>query len=474
MTQKRGKTLSILADIKLKIKTGTWHVDFLMPTQRALAEHYGVNRSTIVEVIDRLQADGLVETRGRQGTFVVNQTWSLLASEQPKHWGQFVDTGFHQANQPIIQSINQLEFDDRYIRLGTGELSPSLYPKDTMNRILADVGLSTDSLGYECPKGSLALRQAISRQVAKYGIEASAESILIVSGSLQAMQLISIGLMSSDALLLTESPSYVKSLNTFQSVGIELQGVAMDASGINLKALLSQLPTNKSKMPYLYTIPTFHNPTGVLMPEVRRQELLTFCNHYKLPLIEDDAYRELWLDTPPPPPLKAMDTHGNVLYMGTVSKTLAAGLRIGWVIGPEPVIDRLGDIKMQLDYGASSISQNIVTQWLNSGAYDDYLVTLREELRARRALTLTLLEAHFNNLGTWNHPTGGFYIWLRLKKSIPAAQLFKKAVASFVLLNPGDIYDYEKNQYLRISYAFASHEQLTAGLQSLAKILRSF
>ncbi len=474
MIQKRGKTQTILADIKLKIKTGTWHVNFLMPTQRALAEHYSVNRSTIVEVIDQLQADGLVETRGRQGTFVVNQTWSLLASEQPKHWGQFVDTGFHQANQPIIQSINQLEFDERYIRLGTGELSPSLYPKDAMNRILTDVGLNTDNLGYECPKGSLALRQAISQQVAKYGIEASAESILIVSGSLQAMQLISIGLMSSDALLLTESPSYVKSLNTFQSVGIELQGVAMDDSGIDLKALLNQLPTGKSKMPYLYTIPTFHNPTGVLMPENRRQELMTFCNHYKLPLIEDDAYRELWLDSPAPPPLKAMDTQGNVLYLGTVSKSLAAGLRIGWVIGPEPVIDRLGDIKMQLDYGASSISQNIVTEWLNSGAYDSYLVTLREALRVRRALTLTLLETHFKDLATWNSPTGGFYIWLRLNKSVSAAQLFKKAVAEFILLNPGDIYDYEKNQYLRISYAYASHEQLTIGLRTLSEILHSF
>lgn len=471
MTHKRGKTQTILTDIKTKIKTGTWPLDFLLPTQRALAEQYGVNRSTIVEVMDQLQADGLIETRGRQGTFVVNQTWSLLASEQPKHWGQFVGTGFHQANQPIIQRINELEFDDRYIRLGTGELSPSLYPKAMMNQILADVALSTDNLGYECPKGSLALRQAISKQVAKYGIEASPESILVVSGSLQALQLISIGLMSSNALLLTESPSYVKSLNTFQSVGITLEGVPMDQDGIALDALLSQLPTSKTQMPYLYTIPTFHNPTGTLMPERRRQELLTFCSRYKLPIIEDDAYRELWLDTPPPPPLKALDAHGNVLYLGTVSKSLAAGLRIGWVIGSEPVIDRLGDIKMQLDYGASSISQNVVTKWFDSGAYDAYLEQLRSALRERRAFTLSLLESHFSDLATWHVPSGGFYIWLKLNKPVPAAQLFKQAINAFVLLNPGDIYDYDRNPYLRLSYAYASLEQLEIGLKALAAIL---
>lgn len=472
MAQKMSKTQIILSDIKLKIKTGTWHVDYLMPTQRELAKHYQVNRSTIVEVMDCLKADGLIESRGRHGTYVLNQTWSLLASEQPKHWGQSIDSGFHQANQPIIQTINQLEFDERYIRLGTGELSPSLYPKEKMNQILAQVGLDTNQLSYESPKGSLALREAISKHVATYGIQASPESILVVSGSLQALQLISIGLMSSTALLLTESPSYVKSLNTFQSVGIALQGVPMDSEGIDLTALLRQLPISTERERYLYTIPTFHNPTGTLMSAQKRHDLLQFCNQYKLPLIEDDAYRELWLDTPPPPPLKAQDTHGNVLYLGTVSKSLAAGLRIGWLIGPEPVVDRLGDIKMQLDYGASSISQNIVTHWLNSGEYENYLIFLRDELRRRRALTLSLLETHFKTLATWTTPSGSFYVWLKLNKTFSASQLFKKAIAAFVLINPGDIYDFDKNQYLRISYAYASEEALQVGIEALAAVIQ--
>lgn len=472
MAKKMTKTQAILSDIKLKIKTGQWHVDFLMPTQRELAVHYQVNRSTIVEVMDCLRADGLIETRGRLGTFVVNQSWSLLASDQPRHWGQHIDYGFHQANQPVIQTINQLEFDDSYIRLGTGELAPSLYPKAQMMDILQTVGAETTHLGYESPKGSLALREAVSAYVARHGIHVSAESILIVSGSLQALQLMSIGLMSSSALLFTESPSYAKSLNTFQSVGIELAGIPMDNEGLKIDALLKALPDPGQRENYLYTIPTFHNPTGRLMSEKRRLEVLDFCLRYKLPIIEDDAYRELWLDTPPPPPLKANDAHGNVLYLGTVSKSLAAGLRIGWLIGPEPVVDRLGDIKMQLDYGASSISQNIVAKWLSSGAYDAYLETLRDELRQRRSLMLSLLETHFRDLADWETPTGSFYVWLKLRKNLPMTQLFKKALGAKLLINPGDIYDFEKNNHLRLSYAYASHDELRWGIEALAGVIK--
>lgn len=467
-----GKTIAIKSDIKLKIKTGQWHLGYKLPTQRRLAEVYGVNRSTIVTVMEELIADGLIETEGRRGTFVINQSWSLLASEQPKHWGEAVDHGLHQANQPIIQAINNLEFDPKYIRLGTGELSPSLYPKKEMEKALSRVGKQINQLGYECPKGSLSLRQSLSHYLARHGIEASPESILIVSGSLQALQLISIGIMSPKAALFTEKPSYVKSLNTFQSVGIELLGVKMDREGIDLKELIKALSDHESKEKVLYTIPTFHNPTGLVMSEARRRALLAFASENGLPIIEDDAYRELWFDSLPPKPLKSMDQYGNVLYMGTVSKSLAAGLRIGWIVGTEPVIERLGDIKMQLDYGASSISQAIVADWLDTGAYDDYLITLRQALRERRDLVLEMLELHFKDLCTWEKPAGGLYIWLKLNKTIQMSQLFKNALDEKILLNPGEIYDYEKSQYLRLSYAYATKEELTSALPRLANLLR--
>jgi len=468
-----GKIQRILRDIKVKIKTGQWHTDYVIPTQRDLAQEYGVNRSTIVEVIDILKSDGLIETRGRKGTVVLKLGWSMVASQHPKHWGETIGSGFFKANQPVIQSINQLEFDSKYTRLGTGELSPSLYPKEAMGRIVNAALNNIENLGYESAKGSLDLRLAVSEYLKTIGIQASADSILIVSGSLQALQLISIGMMSKASKLVTEKPSYVKSLNTFQSVGISLMGVPMDREGISITQLSKILENTYDQENVLYTIPTFHNPTGQVMSQKRRNELLDFCNNNNLPIIEDDAYRELWLDEQPPLPLKAMDTFGNVLYLGTVSKSLAAGLRIGWVVGPEPVISRLGDLKMQLDYGASSLSQAVVAECLKSGFYAQNLINLRGKLLLRRQMTLDLLNCHFRDLASWDIPKGGFYIWMRLNNKISSKVLFKRALEAGILINPGDIYDYEKNDHLRISYAYASEGELVLSLPKLASIIRS-
>ena len=142
----------------------------------------------------------------------------------------------------------------------------------------------------------------------------------------------------------------MKSLQIFQSAGMNLHGVPLDEEGLqywNIK--------DASNESLLYTIPTFHNPTGTVMSEKRRKEVMAFCQKQPMPILEDDAYGQLWLDEKPPASLKSRDKTGSVIYMGTISKTMAPGLRIGWVVGPEAVVYRLGDVKMQTDYGASSV-----------------------------------------------------------------------------------------------------------------------
>jgi len=251
---------------------------------------------------------------------------------------------------------------------------------------------------------------------------------------------------------------------------VKLKGISMDSKGVKISEINNNI--NKSTA-MLYTIPTFHNPTGVIMPEDRRKELLAVCEKNKLPIIEDDAYRELWIDKEPPMPLKSKDKNGIILYLGTVSKSLAAGMRIGWVIGPEPVIERLGDIKMQTDYGASSISQWVLTEWLSSGLYEKYIEELRAKLRIRRQIALEILSEHFSDIASWNIPSGGFYIWLKLKKQISMDKLFTICCKEGILLNPGNIYDFSKNQNLRISYSYASLDDLRYGLMKLCEIIKN-
>ncbi|MEK5352126.1 PLP-dependent aminotransferase family protein [Bacillus sp. FSL W8-0770] len=196
-------------------------------------------------------------------------------------------------------------------------------------------------------------------------IKASPDSILIVSGALQALDLISVGLLKPESTALLERPSYLYFLHVFQSADMDFSGLPIDNEGIITKSILNQ--TQKSQQNILYTIPSFHNPTGFIMLDSRRPELLKVCKEERIPIIEDDIYRELWIDKEPPLVLKTKDMHGLVLYLGSLSKNLTPGLRIGWIVGPQSVINCLADIKMQSDYGSSTLSQRVAFKWMSSG-----------------------------------------------------------------------------------------------------------
>ncbi|SET74543.1 GntR family transcriptional regulator, regulator for abcA and norABC [Salinibacillus kushneri] len=222
----------------------------------------------------------------------------------------------------------------------------------------------------------------------------------------------------------------------------------------------------------MYTNPTFHNPTGTLMRKKRREELIEYCVREQLPVIEDDVYRDLWIDNPPPEPLKSKDHHGNVLYLGSLSKTLSPGLRIGWVVGPESVINRLADLKMQSDYGSSTLSQLVAAEWLSSGLYDHHLEDVREQLRNRRKVAIDSLNKYLSPYATWEIPKGGFFIWVRIKSTFKVKRLFDKALSSGILVNPGRIYAEQSGQYIRLSYGYASLDELNEGIFQLSEIIK--
>jgi Transcriptional regulators containing a DNA-binding HTH domain and an aminotransferase domain (MocR family) and their eukaryotic orthologs len=197
---------------------------------------------------------------------------------------------------------------------------------------------------------------------------------------------------------------------------------------------------------------------------------LNFCLENRLPIIEDGAYQELCFDESVMP-LKALDKNGSVMYLGSSSKTLAPGLRIGWVVADEPIIKRLGDVKMQMDYGASSLSQWTFTEFLNSGLYYEYVKQLKQKLKQRRDNALKVLENNFKDIATWQVPEGGFYIWLTFKNNVQVDQLFEKSVQHKILLNPGDMYDFKHNRSLRLSYAYVNQTEFEQSILILRKII---
>ncbi|WP_411349135.1 PLP-dependent aminotransferase family protein [Paenibacillus sp. WLX2291] len=453
--------------LRHKISSGEWPVGTRLPSQRKLAEQFGVNRSTVTQALEELASYGIVAGNKGGGTHVVNSTWNMLAANAID-WSSYVEAGAHQPNLPAIRQINEAEYQTDMIRTGTGEPGPELLPMTAIKQILnhADEQLF---LGYEEPRGSLALRQQIAIHAADMGIACSPESVLIVSGALQALQLIAVGLLARPSSIVAEAPSYIQSVRVFQSAGIRVHGIEMDDQGIQLTSLQQQITQHQPGL--LYTIPTFHNPTGIVMSPARRSELLELCRNQSLPLIEDDVYRELWLDELSPPPLKAKDTDGNILYLGSLSKMMTPGIRVGWIIAPEPVIQRLADIKMQTDYGSSGLSQYVATRWFADGYHQQHCEWLRAELRVRRTRLLSLLERYFGDLAQWSVPSGGFYIWLELPTHISVHRLFHLLLKEGILINPGYIYDRQSAHHIRLSYAYATMEQLDYSLNRLRRLV---
>lgn len=455
-----------------KVASGEWPVGTRLPSQRAMAELFGVNRSTVSNATDELTSYGIIGGSRGAGTHIISNTWSTMLSSSPD-WSSFVSSGAFKENSSIIQAINRLEFEPGIIRLGTGEPDPRLFPAEMWGSVMQKLGSSVAELGYAGPLGLPELRDAISQHMKSLGVDVPPSCILITSGALQALQLISVCLLRPGSVIFTEAPTYLKSLQVFQSAGMELSGIPMDESGLQYWKIASQLENEKLRgASALYTIPTNHNPTGITMPESRRRELMDFCEENRLPVIEDCAYHELCYGAEPPAALKSMDRTGSVIYLGTASKTLAPGLRIGWVAAPEPIVQRMGDVKMQMDYGASSISQLIFAEFLSSGMYSRHLRELKRQLQQRRDNALDVLERYFSEIAEWRHPDGGFYIWLTFRGKISTEKLFERAAAAGILLNPGSIYDFESNRSLRLSYAYASCEEFAYAAEKLAGIVK--
>ncbi|WP_375199242.1 PLP-dependent aminotransferase family protein [Bacillus sp. RS11] len=462
---KKPKYQLIIDFIKEKIAKGEWAIGSPIPSQRNLAKQFDVNRSTVITALEELMADGLLEGKAGKATIVTNNTWTLMGSKSSTNWNENVTVGIHKPSVSMVQEINEAESNSNLIQLSKGELSPEMFPLEEMKVIVQKVSNQLTSFGYEEPKGNIKLRQAISDYLKVRGIEASPSSILVVSGALQALHLISIGLLKRGSTVLLEMPSYLYSLTVFESAGMELQGLTMDNEGIIIDSIY---PTKEKGKNILYTI-----PTGALMKEDRREKLIAYCEREQLPVIEDDVYRDLWIDNPPPIPLKAMDHFGNVLYVGSLSKTLSPGLRIGWIVGSESVINRLADLKMQSDYGSSTLSQLVAAEWLSSNFYDDHLHKVREQLKTRRKVALDAMDKYLSPYATWDIPKGGLFIWVKIKPEFKVKRLFEKALSNNILLNPGSIYAEKSGQFIRISYGYASLDEINEGIFQLREIIKN-
>jgi DNA-binding transcriptional MocR family regulator len=459
----------IAEHIENSISEGILQTDKPLPAERALANKLQVNRSTIVSAYDELEASGLIERIKGKGTFICKDIWGNARSRIPS-WNRYIEAGSFLPNLPVTQRIRKEMEEHHLINLASGELSEDLFSAKSLYDMISN-RCFVGKLGYDHPQGNAILRETITKHVNQYrNIQTNPSSILITSGAQQALHLVVQCLLKPGDVVAIEDPSYSYSLPIFQTAGIRTVHLPIHQNGINPEDILLLHKEYRIKM--LFLNPNFQNPTGTLLNIKKRKQILDISSQLGIPIIEDDPYSLTPFDGKEIATLKSLDNHGNVLYISSLSKIVASGLRIGWFIGPKQVIERLSDAKQQIDFGHATYTQWIANEILNSDSFDNHLQLLRRELRNRRDQIVSSLNIHLEDMVDFNIPNGGIHLWCRIKKEVNETQLLEMAIKKGVIYVPGTILGSEKG-YVRFTFGREKEEDIHEGMKRFADALKS-
>jgi len=455
--------------IEQGITEGTFPPDAPLPSERGLAKELQVNRSTVVSAYDELESNGLIQRKRGSGTMISKDIWGITKRRIPS-WGRYVEAGSFLPNLPVAQRIRKEAAGHQLIDLASGELSEDLFPLKTLREIVSSRSF-VGKLGYDHPFGNEVLRETIARHVKKYrGIDADPSSILITSGAQQALHLVVNCLLREGDAVGLEDPSYGNSLPIFKTAGIHPYMLPIYQDGIDPEDFIAIHKMHRIRM--LFLNPIFNNPTGTLLSKEKRQAILDIASEHGIPIVEDDPYSLTAFGDDDTTTLKSMDVNGNVLYISSLSKIAASGLRIGWIIGPKPVIERLSDAKQQIDFGHSIFNQWVANEFLKSDDFSVHMDRLVVQLRERRDCIRQSLDHYLGDQVAFTVPRGGIHLWCRIKKAFDENRLLEASIKRGVIYVPGSTLGTRKD-FVRFTFAKEKTEQIEAGIKRFAEALQS-
>jgi 2-aminoadipate transaminase len=327
------------------------------------------------------------------------------------------------------------------------------------------------ALQYGSAQGRLELREQICEVMALEGIRADPDDVVVTVGSQMALDLVTRIYCDPGDVVLAEGPSYVGALGSFAAYQARVVHVAMDAHGLVPSLLRAALETVRPRPKFLYTVPTFHNPAGVTLSVERRAEVLAICREYGVAVVEDNPYGLLGFSGHTYPALRSLDR--DVVYLGSFSKTFAAGLRVGWALVPPAVRDRLVLAAESATLCPPTFTQMLVSRYLAAHDWRSQVKTYTEAYRDRRDAMLRALETYLPPGCTWNVPDGGFYVWLTVPAGVDTKAMLPRAVTARVAYASGTGFyaDGLGSRQLRLSYCYPSPERITEGVRRLAGVL---
>ncbi len=451
-----------------------------LPTERALATELGVNRTTVMNAYNELASEGLIEGHVGRGTLVRRSNFGYGVDsyeDETASWLLGLPAVEGEALGPDAHLLSELASTSErkeIISFAPGTPASDLLPAETLRDIFADglVAARQAALGY-CPvEGLQSLRRGIAAHMRRRGVAVDTSQVLILSGSTQGIGLVGRFLLSPGDEVVVEVPTYLGAIQAFRALNARVIGVPTDSEGMRVDLLESILARRRPRL--IYTLPTFQNPTGSVMSPERRRRLLVLAKRYQTPILEDDPYGEVYFEGKRPQPLKALDASGQVLYLSTFSKTLAPGLRVAWLAGPEPMVERLTMHKQVFDLNTNAIGQWAVSEMMRRDLLDTHLATIRRAYQQKRDLALQAIETYWPGEVRVNRPAGGFHLWCRLPGDLRARTLLREAASDHVAFVIGEPFhvDGGGQQQFRLSYAYPGEEHLVEGIRRIGSAMQ--
>jgi len=383
------------------------------------------------------------------------------------------------AKSSIIRELLKLTQRPEVISFAGGLPAPEVFPvarfQEACHRVLSTQ--ASTALQYGPTEGYRPLREFIVAHMARYGILASVDNILITSGSQQALDLIAKLLINRGDRILVESPTYLGALQAFDLMGAEYVTVPADQDGMQTCNMEEAL---RSGPKFMYVLPNFQNPGGTTLSRARRDKLVALSDKYGIPIVEDDPYGQLRYEGNHIEPLVVLDRInlardnsyklGNVIYLSTFSKVLAPGLRVAWIVAPPDVIAKLVQLKQSTDLHTSTFTQMVTYEAARDGFIDEHVKLIRATYKERRDAMLAALNDYFPSEVSWTHPQGGLFLWVTMPPGVDSSRLLDLALRQNVAFVPGEPFfpNGDPGSHMRLNFSNAQPEQIREGIRRLS------
>lgn len=456
-----------LADeLAADIASGTLCAGTKLPSERELAERLGLSRTTVMNAYRELEARGMVSGQVGRGTFV--RAIGNHDGDTPFAWQGKLALGAQRTIDPTIRSMVHESSGDT-ISFAAGASAQDHFPHEAFRRLTNRVleRVPDAAIGLGPTEGQRPLREALA---ARFGVRP--EQVLVLSGAQQGLDLVTRCLLDPGDVVLMDRPGYLGAIQTFGAAGVHVVGWDVRRADPDELEMLIQ----RYRPKLLYLNPTFNNPTGRTVPLDVRQEVLALAARYRVPILEDETYRDLYFRSAPPKAMRELDDQQIVIQLSTFSKALAPGLRVGWLIAPEAIVDQLTLVKQRCDLFSPGLTQLVLAEMLRLGFYDRHMELLRRHHAERYAVATKALQRAARVVSlSWSGVNGGLYLWIQTDASIDTGLLAQQARNAGVTIVGGEHFypDGTGRHEFRFCFARQPPERIVEGIARLTRVLAS-